>query len=113
MVSDRAVSRNDYFTPPQIMILMTGSYIMAIACESVVVYYIAKWNTFRQRRRVRQGGWLGWRGGSELAPHEHTVLLWTSRCKLGMQPTWAELCSCHQHTKIRILQPQLTHSNVC
>lgn len=52
VVSDRAVSRNDYFTPPQIMILMTGGYILFIACESVVCYYIMKWNSLKQRRRV-------------------------------------------------------------
>jgi len=46
------VSRNDYFTAPQKLILLTGSYILAIACESVVCFYICKWNTFKQRRRV-------------------------------------------------------------
>ncbi|PRW57551.1 ligand-gated ion channel [Chlorella sorokiniana] len=50
VVSDRAVARN-YFTPPQLMILMTGAFILAIACESVVCYYICKWNTFKQRRQ--------------------------------------------------------------
>lgn len=47
------MTRNNYFTPPQSLILLTGSYIMAIACESVLVYYIYKWNAFKQRRRVR------------------------------------------------------------
>ena len=53
VVSDRAVARN-YFTPPQLMILMTGGYILAIACESVVCFYICKWNFFKQRRKVRR-----------------------------------------------------------
>ncbi|PRW57855.1 ligand-gated ion channel isoform A [Chlorella sorokiniana] len=52
VVSDRAVSRNDYFTPPQIMVIMTGGFILFIAFESVVCYYILKWNTLKQRRRV-------------------------------------------------------------
>ena len=54
MVGDRAVTRNDYLTQPQLLILVTGSFILAVAFESVLCYYICKWNAFKQRRRVSE-----------------------------------------------------------
>lgn len=54
VVSDRAVARSEYLTPPQSLLLATGGYILAIACESVVCFYICKWNFFKQRRMVRR-----------------------------------------------------------
>lgn len=46
------MTRNDYLTQPQLLILVTGSFILVVALESVLCYYICKWNTFKQRRRV-------------------------------------------------------------
>lgn len=46
------MARTDYLTAPQVMILTTGCYLLFIAWESVLCYYIAKWNSFNQRRHV-------------------------------------------------------------
>ena len=58
VVSDPAVTRNDHLTQPQALILVTGSYIVAVGLESVLCYYIFRWEEYRRQREVRRA-WCG------------------------------------------------------
>lgn len=46
-------ARQDYFTPSQCQLIMMGVFLLFIALESVICFYVHEWNQLKQKRKVR------------------------------------------------------------